>query len=224
VLVFGNRMNETNMSRAQADGFILEILPNLTATKDNTGIGSLLDYMVNVYVDSFKGGMILSEELDLVSKASKILIDNIDGDIRRTEEKFKSIQEKTLQVIPQNNAHVFIQVIPSFLEKVALKLEEFKARIQNCVKDFIELLSFFGYPEKEKEMTIDAFCAILDNFIQQFDQSKKKLMEDKEKSGISETGGPPILRGRIGEGTNALAELAQKIKQGGIAMSLKTVT
>jgi len=49
-------------------------------------------------------------------------------------------------------------------------------------------------------------------------------MEDKEKSGISETGGPPILRGRIGEGTNALAELAQKIKQGGIAMSLKTVT
>jgi len=49
-------------------------------------------------------------------------------------------------------------------------------------------------------------------------------MNDKEKKGNTEVGGPPILRGRIGEGTNALSELAAKIKGGGIAMSLKTVT
>jgi len=216
-------MNETNVSRAQADGFLLDILPNLTATKDNTGTGSLLDYLAMVYIDSFKSGILLSEELDLVSIASKTILENIDVDIRILEERFKQMQEKTLLVIPQQNAQIFTQVIPSFLEKVAMKLDEFKQRYENIIKEFIDTLSFFGYSDKDKgKMSIDAFYGIIDNFIKQFDLSKNKIDQKDKKSGT--TDGPPILRGRIGEGTNALSELAAKIKQGGIAMTLKTVT
>lgn len=48
ILELGNYMNGGNRSRGQADGFLLDVLPKLSATKDSNGTASLLDYIVEL--------------------------------------------------------------------------------------------------------------------------------------------------------------------------------
>lgn len=53
VLAFGNYMNGGNVSRGQADGFELEILPKLKDVKCKDNTTNLLHYLVTIYIKKF---------------------------------------------------------------------------------------------------------------------------------------------------------------------------
>lgn len=53
VLAFGNYMNGGNVSRGQADGFELDILPKLKDVKCKNNSSNLLHYLVTTYINRF---------------------------------------------------------------------------------------------------------------------------------------------------------------------------
>lgn len=53
VLAFGNYMNGGNVSRGQADGFELDILPKLKDVKCKNNSSNLLHYLVTTYIKRF---------------------------------------------------------------------------------------------------------------------------------------------------------------------------
>ena len=53
VLAFGNYMNGGNVSRGQADGFELDILPKLKDVKCKSNSSNLLHYLVTTYINRF---------------------------------------------------------------------------------------------------------------------------------------------------------------------------
>ena len=53
VLAFGNYMNGGNVSRGQADGFELDILPKLKDVKCKDNSTNLLHYLVTIYIKKF---------------------------------------------------------------------------------------------------------------------------------------------------------------------------
>jgi len=90
VRAFGNRMNETNRSRAQAEGFTIDILTKLPLMKDTEGKMTLLDYVVKICLENFKTLYRISEELDMIPAASKLEIETIESDINLLKTKFES--------------------------------------------------------------------------------------------------------------------------------------
>lgn len=53
VLAIGNYMNGGNVSRGQADGFELDILPKLKDVKCKNNSSNLLHYLVTTYINRF---------------------------------------------------------------------------------------------------------------------------------------------------------------------------
>ena len=53
VLAFGNYMNGGNVSRGQADGFELDILPKLKDVKCKNNSSNLLHFLVTTYINRF---------------------------------------------------------------------------------------------------------------------------------------------------------------------------
>ena len=94
----GNRMNESrfvdktnkiaNRMRGQALGYDIEILTKIQNTKDVTGSGSLLDYLVQICLDNYKNIDTFEEEMRYIREAAYINIDNIDFDIRRFKSQY----------------------------------------------------------------------------------------------------------------------------------------
>jgi len=215
IRAFGNRMNETNRSRCQADGFSLDILNKLSILKDTTGAGTFLDYIVKVCIENFKTIYRLHEELDLIPTASKIDILIVESDINTLKTKYEFAKNMSETINNDPNPGRFLEVMNPFLERVREIVDDFETRLKIIKQEYVDILNFFCYsPNQVESTTFEMFFGIINEFLISFEESRNKLEKKKDTPS-----GPPT-RGKIGEGDNPLALLATRIKEGGVKMEL----
>jgi len=216
IRAFGNRMNETNRQRNQADGFMLDILSKLVLLKDTSGAGTLLDFVVKICLENFKTIYRLKEELDLIEVAAKINILAVESDINLLKERFEVAIFMSEAVSKDPRPGKYLQVMEPFLNNAKVIVEDFETRFKILNQEFNDLLNFLCYaPAQIENTTFEEFFSMLNEFIVSFEESRNKQTEKKKDPNT--TGGP---RGKIGEGENPLQALAIKIKEGGVTMDL----
>ena len=104
ILTLGNYMNGGNMTRGQADGFNLEILPKLRDVKSNVSQITLLDfivrsYMLQMHIDG--ATLLQNQQLNLVQlpvpepgdviRAANVDFDELNKELSRLDVKLKGM-------------------------------------------------------------------------------------------------------------------------------------
>ena len=92
ILAAGNRLNGGSR-RGQADGFKIQVLSRLSATKDSSGKGTLLDYvaataleMAPVALAQDRGELQFEELAKILRKASRVSFNDVKGKVRCGDE------------------------------------------------------------------------------------------------------------------------------------------
>uniref|UniRef100_G1KRN3 Formin 1 n=1 Tax=Anolis carolinensis TaxID=28377 RepID=G1KRN3_ANOCA len=156
ILAFGNYMNGGNRTRGQADGFGLEILPNLKDVKSRDSRVSLVDYVVMYYLRHFdkeagtdKSEFPLPEPQDFF-QASQVKFEDLIKDLKKMKKDLE-VCEKQMKVVFKDSPEELLQPFKDKLETFFLKVTIFSP--QHC--RFEEIVDYFGIKPKsgEKEIT-----------------------------------------------------------------------
>uniref|UniRef100_A0A803TSB6 Formin 1 n=1 Tax=Anolis carolinensis TaxID=28377 RepID=A0A803TSB6_ANOCA len=164
ILAFGNYMNGGNRTRGQADGFGLEILPNLKDVKSRDSRVSLVDYVVMYYLRHFdkeagtdKSEFPLPEPQDFF-QASQVKFEDLIKDLKKMKKDLE-VCEKQMKVVFKDSPEELLQPFKDKLETFFLKaVDEHKSEeshLENVQKRFEEIVDYFGIKPKsgEKEIT-----------------------------------------------------------------------
>ena len=206
ILALGNFLNGGNITRGQAEGFKLEILPKLKDMKTKDKQSSFLAYVVQVYLKEY----VLCEEKekeenldsltlpfpepDSISQCSIISFDEIDqnlesvkSDLDTCAENVKKVLESTFQD-EERKVEPFKSKMGALLKSAVLDCEKLEAKIGDTKKVFESTLLFFCYPVEETQPS-DFFDVWL-TFVRDFKVlwkvelkliSQKRLAEAKAK-------------------------------------------
>lgn len=95
ILTLGNFMNGGNVTRGQADGFGLDILPKLRDVKSKDSKITLLHYIVKVYIrqksiDPFDTNTVLPvPEPNDIRRAATVNFEDVGDDLNKLEKQLK---------------------------------------------------------------------------------------------------------------------------------------
>lgn len=123
ILALGNYMNGGNMTRGQADGFGIEILPKLKDVKSKDSSVTLLHFIVRTYMKKLDDPLNLDLALPVpepgdINRAAVVNFDEIKTDLQQLEKELKVCQIKTDKVInasSEENLQPFKDKMEAFL-------------------------------------------------------------------------------------------------------------
>jgi formin 2 len=102
ILTLGNYMNGGNMSRGQADGFGLEILPKLKDVKSKDSKITLLHYIVKMYMKKIENPfepnvMLPVPEPGDIKRAASVNFEDVRIDLQKLEKQLAGTTTKIVQ-------------------------------------------------------------------------------------------------------------------------------
>lgn len=153
VLAIGNYMNGGNMSRGQADGFAIDILPRLRDVKSTDSSVTLLHFLVRTVLrrhdpdsplplpepgDISRAALVDASEVE--NKLQKNAMRNfsvfqVANDLNRLEEDLKVCERKIQTVIAassEDNLQPFKTKMETFLESAKLRLKGERDNLDEC--------------------------------------------------------------------------------------------
>jgi hypothetical protein len=177
----GNHMNAGNARRERADGFDIDILPRLVDIKSSDNKMTLLQYIIDMIHKTNPQVLDIEKELKSASEAFPVDFKNAQARASKLMSEFQKTERDSSRVIEGNDpADPFNSMMSDFIKKgpqlvafvlvppvhLAVDLRssghlnfsvgsaqvaKLTKDIQDCVKNFQALLSFYGYNPKDFE-------------------------------------------------------------------------
>ncbi|KAK6642133.1 hypothetical protein RUM44_013856 [Polyplax serrata] len=165
ILALGNYMNGGNLTRGQADGFGIEILPKLKDVKSKDSSVTLLHFIVRTYMRKLDDPLNLDLALPVpepgdINRAAAVDFDEIKSDLQQLEKELKVCQKQTEKVInasSEENLQPFKDKMEAFLLGAQKQiLGEFE-NLEECKIKFKATVNFYQYKPKTEEVVKDFF-------------------------------------------------------------------
>ncbi|CAH0555466.1 unnamed protein product [Brassicogethes aeneus] len=207
ILTLGNYMNGGNMTRGQADGFGLEILPKIKDVKSSKDSKvTLLHYVVRLYLKKLETPVEVNLTLPVpepgdIRRAASVNFDELKLDLQKLEKQLKACENRTEKVIEastEENLQPFKEKMTIFLENSHKQLTVELEKLEECQKLFIGTMKFYLF--KPKSGTLEdfppnsffelwlPFCLdfkdIFKNELIRMEKEKIQAMKKKERSEI----------------------------------------
>ena len=167
VLALGNFLNGGNMTRGQAEGFKLDILPKLKDMKTKDKQSSFLAYVVQVYIKEY----VLSKEKesdefdidtltlpfpepDSISQCSIVNFEDISEQLNAVKNDLDKCAENVRKVLESNpdedvKIEPFKSKMGALLKNAVIECSKLENKLTDTKKVFESTLVFFCYPVDE---------------------------------------------------------------------------
>ena len=140
ILALGNYMNGGNLTRGQADGFGIEILPKLKDVRSKDSSFTLLHFIVRTYMKKLDDPLNLDLALPVpepgdINRASVVNFDEIKTDLEQLEKELKVCQNKTEKVInasTDDNLQPFKNKMETFLSGAQKQISGEFENLEEC--------------------------------------------------------------------------------------------
>eukprot|EP01133_Synstelium_polycarpum_P016880 gene16880-20072_t len=212
VLALGNHMNGGS-ARGQADGFSLEILDNLSTTKDIDNKQTLLEYVARVALDKYPKVIGLADELEAL-RGVQLSVSDMQADMAEIESGFssaKAAMTKAMEVVSSDGE--FAKTVPAFMTTAETEIKRAKDMMKDVVERFYSLQEYFGYPKSaNSSLTCQQFFGSIHGFVTNLTKMVLKL--EKERKANTSTSASSGEGKKIAGGADPLAALANAIKLG----------
>ncbi|EFA80057.1 actin binding protein [Heterostelium album PN500] len=214
VLVLGNYMNGGS-NRGQADGFQLEILDNLSTTKDIENKMTLLDYVCKMALDKYPKAAGLADELEPL-RSVQMSIQDIAADIGELDGSLTQVKAAMTKAVEQlKNNEKLDRLMGTFLEESESSIKKLKEQQKSVVESFHTLIEFFGYPKSAAStVTCQQFFGAIFAFACQFSKVFQKIERESKQNKTNQTNLGAGEGKKIAGGNDPLAALANAIKMG----------
>ncbi|KAJ9582147.1 hypothetical protein L9F63_003489, partial [Diploptera punctata] len=156
ILTLGNYMNGGNMTRGQADGFGLEILPKLRDVKSKDNSITLLHFIVRAYMrkcdDPLSSGSALPvPEPGDIDRAATVHFEDVSGDLNKLQKEITVCESKTEKVLAastDDNIQPFKDKMETFLGTAKKRLSGELENLEECKQKFKDTMQFYHYQPK----------------------------------------------------------------------------
>lgn len=140
ILALGNYMNGGNLTRGQADGFGIEILPKLRDVKSKDSSVTLLHFIVRTYMKKLEDPLNTDLALPVpepgdINRAAAVNFDEISSDLQQLEKELKVCQRKTEKVInasSEDNLQPFKDKMQAFLTSAQKQIQTQNEVLEEC--------------------------------------------------------------------------------------------
>lgn len=141
ILALGNYMNGGNLTRGQADGFGIEILPKLRDVKSKDSSVTLLHFIVRTYMKKYLTDPLNTEmalpvpEPGDINRAAAVNFDEVHADLLQLEKELKVCERKTEKVInasSEDNLQPFKDKMQTFLTTARKQIQSQFAVLEEC--------------------------------------------------------------------------------------------
>eukprot|EP01105_Mastigella_eilhardi_P019924 TRINITY_DN4711_c0_g1_i1.p1 TRINITY_DN4711_c0_g1~~TRINITY_DN4711_c0_g1_i1.p1 ORF type:complete len:1114 (-),score=336.68 TRINITY_DN4711_c0_g1_i1:49-3315(-) len=140
VLAYGNYLNGGNAARGQADGFSIDLLPQLCEVKDGNNKTNLLDLALTRLPNST-----LAEDLFHVPEAAAVDLKAIDSSISRLGKDLAGAEQAAAEVASATDPEdPFLNTTKSFFDEAHRKLDALKERQAEVQSLFRDAVAYFG--------------------------------------------------------------------------------
>ncbi|KYB25505.1 cappuccino [Tribolium castaneum] len=197
ILTLGNYMNGGNMTRGQADGFGLEILPKLKDVKSKDSKVTLLHYIVKIYMkkieNPFEPNVVLPvPEPGDIERAASVNFDDVKVNLQKLEKQLTECEKKIQKVIDSSNPdnlQPFKDKMTTFLEHSKKQLATEFENLEECKVKFIKTMKFYLFKPKSgtlEDYPPNSFFEMWLPFCIDFKDIFKKELIRMEKEKIQE--------------------------------------
>ncbi|XP_060070537.1 protein cappuccino-like [Ylistrum balloti] len=199
VLAIGNYMNGGNRNRGQADGFSIEILPNLKDVKTKDNRSSLLSYIVTLYVKMYERDVTSSDRLTApipdtsdLNQAKLVAFDEIEKEMKKIKKDFDAAEKCAEKIMKSKASQECVQpfqdIMTEFFERGRREYKEQEENLKESRAKFQEVVMFFCVKPKsgEKEVTPDYFFSLWLVFCKDFKDFWKKEQQRVIKQRIKD--------------------------------------
>ncbi|XP_049823318.1 formin-2-like isoform X3 [Aethina tumida] len=164
ILTLGNYMNGGNMTRGQADGFGLEILPKIRDVKSNKDSKvTLLHYVIRIYLKKIETPFEPNLSLPVpepgdIRRAASVNFDELKQDLHKLQKQLKDCErctEKVIQASTEENLQPFKDKMTNFLENSKKHLAAEFENLEDCQQEFIKTMKFYLF--KPKTGTLESY-------------------------------------------------------------------
>ncbi|XP_066252112.1 protein cappuccino-like isoform X1 [Euwallacea similis] len=161
VLTLGNYMNGGNVTRGQADGFGLDVLPKLKDVKGSQAGVTLLHFVVSTYAkrlskeEDDRPLLLPVPEPGDVRRAMALDFDSMRGQLNQLKCKLTECETKTEKIIANStpeNLQPFKEKMETFLEKSRVQHETECQNLEECHKLFITTMKLYLFKPKSGAM------------------------------------------------------------------------
>eukprot|EP00947_MAST-08B_sp_MAST-8B-sp1_P000662 g662.t1 len=187
VLAAGNYLNGSTR-RGQADGFKLNVLSRLSATKDSTGKKNLLDWVAQVLLEnagSVQGGADLSALAKAARKAARLSLQDVRGKVKQLTNTIERTDRGVKQVakLPQAQrmgVERFEESIGEFLRQASMQGEATATNFAEVERAYVKTVMFMTCdPEaKAQKVECDEFWGLLADFLE---EQQRAIVKERER-------------------------------------------
>ena len=161
LLACGNYMNGGNRQRGQADGFNIDIIPNVKDVKSRDSSNNLLSYIVRFCITKYDDKRGTNEAALPVPEAADVeKCTHIDFETQKNEcekimkelEIVKNTSKKIVEKSSEETKEPFQTKMSEFLEKADGELKNLTDLLEDCVSKFIECMRFYKFAPKKGKL------------------------------------------------------------------------
>ncbi|EEB20117.1 formin 1,2/cappuccino, putative [Pediculus humanus corporis] len=224
ILALGNYMNGGNLTRGQADGFGIEILPKLKDVRSKDSSFTLLHFIVRTYMKKLDDPLNLDLALPVpepgdINRASVVNFDEIKTDLQKLEKELKVCQNKTEKVInasTDDNLQPFKNKMETFLSGAQKQISGEFENLEECKIKFKATMNFYQFKSKTDD-EVKEFFSIWAPFSNDFKDIwkkeqqrliKEKMKEFKKKQDVRKQEIKPVKAGGLKD------KMKQRLSQG----------
>jgi len=202
VLTIGNILN-SGSPKGQADGFSLDILPKLNSIKDSNG-KTVVHFICSLLKKEDENFENIKKNFPTVSEASKLAFAEVQSGLNKLKKDCRD-QNAILQKITDKDE--FVKKAEQLFEKYSKELEEADNKYIEAVKNFQNVVSFYGYGQNDsKYKNPEEFFGLLNEFLSDIDKSIPKTEPKKVFNRKHEVGKKVI------ENSNNMDALLKELK------------
>lgn len=180
ILACGNSMNASNISRGDADGFDLSILPNLKDVKSKDNSTNLIQYIASYYVEKIDDELTvypLPEPSDL-NFVAQVNFEDLEKELRKVNNEIKDVEKKIEIVLSQkaDKLEQFNSRVNQFLSNAICECKEQEENFTKCKSKFKKLVDSFILKPKppDPEVTPEYFFSLWTAFSSDFKNAWKR--------------------------------------------------
>ncbi|XP_018013165.1 formin, partial [Hyalella azteca] len=178
ILALGNYMNGGNRQRGQADGFGLEILPKLKDVKSSQNSFTLLHFIVIKYIQKYEGEDAGTDKVELptpdpyvAEKVANFKFEDLQAELKSLAANLKDCEVRVGRVVERSDeAHrePFQGKMNEFLASATTDLQQEGEALRRCQKKFDQVVKYFQFSNRGKEVTPYDFFSVWSPFCRDF--------------------------------------------------------